>query len=125
MMENPLAVRAFLSVEAAAFVGASLIHRGILVEGLRHQQAGTAEAVIAVALLLGLALTWAPPPWALRAAIAAQAFALLGVLVGLFTIAIGVGPRTAPDLAYHAGILVVLAVGLVVMWRRRAVTTAS
>ena len=124
-MRNLGAARVFLSVETAAFVAASLIHRGILVEGLRHQQAGTAEAVIAIVLALGLALTLGPAPWPIRAVIAAQAFALLGVLVGLFTIAIGVGPRMVPDLAYHAVILVVLIMGLIVMWRCRAVTPTS
>jgi hypothetical protein len=48
----------------------------------------------------------------LRATIGAQAFAVLGVLVGLFTIAVGVGPRTVPDVAYHLGILAVLVAGL-------------
>lgn len=124
-MGNLRMVRVFLFAEAAAFVAASLIHRGVLVQGLRHQQAGNAEAVIAVVLALGLALTWAAPPWAVRAAIGAQAFALLGVLVGLFTIAVGVGPQTVPDLAYHAGILVVLVVGLGMMWRRRTLTAGA
>jgi hypothetical protein len=38
-------------------------------------------------------------------------------LVGLFTIAIGVGPRTIPDVAYHVGIVVVLIWGLSVAAR--------
>ncbi|MFN2556638.1 MAG: hypothetical protein ABR592_07155 [Nitriliruptorales bacterium] len=40
--------------------------------------------------------------------IAAQGFALLGTLVGVFTIVVGVGPRTAPDIVYHFVILAVL-----------------
>jgi hypothetical protein len=43
----------------------------------------------------------------------AQGFALLGTLVGVFTIAIGVGPRTVPDVAYHVLIVIVLISGLV------------
>jgi hypothetical protein len=34
-------------------------------------------------------------------------------------VAIGVGPRTAPDVAYHAGILGLLAAGLALTARRR------
>jgi hypothetical protein len=34
--------------------------------------------------------------------------------------AVGVGPRTVPDVVYHAGILVVLAMGLRVTARWRA-----
>jgi hypothetical protein len=49
--------------------------------------------------------------------VGAQAFATLGVLVGLFTTAVGVGPRTAPDVAYHVAILAVLAVGLAIALR--------
>ena len=63
-------------------------------------------------LLAGLGLTWSRPPWPRRAAVGAQALAALGVLVGLFTIAVGVGPRTVPDVAYHLGILAVLIGGL-------------
>lgn len=105
-------VRAFILFEAITFVAAALIHFGMLFDAYRHREAGTAESVIAGVLLVGLGLTWARPPWRRRAAIGAQAFAILGVLVGLFTIAVGVGPRTALDITYHVAILVVLVVGL-------------
>lgn len=108
-------IRAFVLFEAATFVAAALIHFGTLLEGYGHRKAGTAETVIAVVLFAGLLLTWSR--WARRAAVGAQAFAILGVLVGLFTIAVGVGPRTAPDLAYHVGILAVLGVGLAIAVR--------
>ena len=39
--------------------------------------------------------------------------ALLGTLVGVFTIIIGIGPRTKPDIAYHVAIVAVLIWGLV------------
>ena len=48
------------------------------------------------------------------------AVALLGTLVGLFTIAIGIGPQTVPDVAYHLVLLAALAAGLVVAVRCRA-----
>jgi hypothetical protein len=48
-------------------------------------------------LLVGLAWTWIRPASARAAGLAAQGFALVGTLVGIFTIAVGVGPRTAPD----------------------------
>jgi hypothetical protein len=51
--------------------------------------------------------------------VAVQGFALLGTLVGILTIAIGVGPRTAPDVIYHAGIVAVLAYGIVVARRAK------
>jgi hypothetical protein len=104
-------LRALLLFEAATFIAAASIHFGALLEGYRHQEAGTAETVIALVLLAGLALTWTRSG-ARRAAIGAQALAILGVLVGLFTIAIGIGPRTVLDITYHAGILAVLIAGL-------------
>jgi hypothetical protein len=110
-------LRLLLLFEASTFVAAAAVHFGALLEGYRHRQAGTAETVIAVVLLAALALTLAPSPWPRRAAVGGQAFAILGVLVGLFTIAVGVGPRTAPDIAYHVGILAVLVVGLAVALR--------
>jgi hypothetical protein len=44
-------------LEAAAFSVAAFIHFGVLVDGYRHQKAGTAESVIAVVLFVGLALS--------------------------------------------------------------------
>jgi hypothetical protein len=110
-------LRCLVLFEALTFVAAAVIHFGGLVEGYSHQRAGTAETVIAAVLLAGLALSWAPSPGLRIAAGAAQAVAILGVLVGLFTIAIGVGPRTAPDIAYHVGILAVLMLGLLLALR--------
>jgi hypothetical protein len=110
--------RVFLAVQAAIFVAAASIHFGLTLSGYQHQAAGTAETIIAVVLVLGLVLTWAR--FARWAAIAAQIFGVVGVLVGLFTIAIGVGPRTAFDLVLHGLMLVALVTGLVVTARRAA-----
>lgn len=109
-------IRTFLLVEAAAFLAASLAHSGVVVEGYEHQQARIAEGVIALVLIVGLALSWIHSAWTREVGLAAQGFALSGTLVGVFTIAVGVGPRTAPDIAYHIGIVAVLIWGLAVAW---------
>jgi multisubunit Na+/H+ antiporter MnhB subunit len=54
-----------------------------------------------------------------RTGLAAQAFALLGTAVGLFTIAVGIGPRTSLDLALHSGMIVLLVTGLMLASRQR------
>jgi hypothetical protein len=113
-------IRTFLLVEAANFIIASLIQSGRLISGYEHPQARIAEGVIALVLLTGLALTWIRPASLRRAGLAAQGFALLGTLVGVFTIIIGVGPRTTPDIAYHIGIVLILIWGLWVAARRRS-----
>jgi hypothetical protein len=112
-------VRLFLSVEAAAFGFAALIHSGTLVSGYQHSRAATAETVIAVVLLAGWAVTLASPHLSRLAGLAAQAFALLGTCVGIVMIAIGVGPQSALDVVLHAGFVTMLVAGLLVVARRR------
>lgn len=112
-------LRILLAGEAATFILAALFHSGLLIAGYEHGEARIAESVIAIVLLVGLAATWLWPERASRAATIAQAFALLGTLVGLFTIAVGVGPRTVPDIVYHIGIVLVLAWGLRLAMRGR------
>ena len=114
-------IRLFLLVEGASFASAALVHFGVLFEGTRHRKAGIAESVIAAVLLAGLALTWLRRAWTRSVGIAVQAFALLGTLVGVFTIAIGIGPRTNADVAYHVAVVAVLVCGLVVSARRAPV----
>jgi hypothetical protein len=41
------------------------------------------------------------------------------MLVGAFTIAIGVGPRTVPDIVFHVVMIGVLVWGLVTAWSTR------
>jgi hypothetical protein len=110
-------IRLFMLVEGASFLVASLIHAGLLIAGYEHVAASTAEGVIAAVLIAGLLLSFIPRAWTRWIGLVAQGFALLGTLVGLFTIAVGIGPQTVPDLVYHATILVVLAWGLVVAAR--------
>lgn len=70
--------------------------------------------------LAALAITGSRPARTRAAGLAGQGFALLGTMVGLFTIAIGVGPRTMPDVAYHLAIVAILVWGLLVAKRARA-----
>ena len=106
-------VRLFLILEALGFALAALVHAGVLVEGYQHREATIAESVISAALAVGLAASLAAPGWALGIALGVQAFALLGTGVGLFTIAIGIGPQSAFDLVLHAGFVALLVAGLI------------
>jgi hypothetical protein len=113
-------IRLFMLLEAAGFSAASLVHSGLVITGYEHPEARTAEGVIAVVLFIGLLLSFVNQTWTRLIGLAAQGFALLGTLVGLFTIAIGIGPRSVPDLVFHAGIILVLVWGLIVTFRARS-----
>jgi hypothetical protein len=113
-------MRLFLLIEAVSFAAASLFHFGVLVTGYEHPGARIPEAVIAAVLFAGLLVSLIRAGWTRWAALVAQGFALLGTMVGLFVIAIGVGPRTPPDLAFHAFFVVTLVWGLIVAWRSRS-----
>jgi hypothetical protein len=113
VIEHIRAFRLLLLFEAVTFVAAVSIHFGAFLDGYTHHKAGTAETVIAIVLLAGCALTWGGSSRARAAVIGAQAFGAFGVCVGLFTIAVGVGPRTLLDVVYHLAILATLAAGVV------------
>ena len=110
----------FLLVEGTSFSVAGLVHGGVLLNGYQDQPASIAESTIAVALLVGFALTQSWPSRTRVIGLAAQTFALLGTLLGAFVIAIGIGPRTLPDIAFHASMLALLTFGLVVSARAPA-----
>jgi hypothetical protein len=114
-------VRSFLSLEASVFGAAALIHAGVLVSGYEHAKARTAETVIVLALVAGLVATIMAPRSSRGIGLAAQSFALAGTLVGLLTIAVGVGPRTALDLTLHAAMVALLVSGLLLVARRRPI----
>jgi hypothetical protein len=118
-------IRLLLLFEAAAFVAAASVHFGVVIAGYEHHKAAVAESVIAAVLIIGVALASLGRTWTRRAGLTAQAFALLGTLIGAFTIAIGVGPRTMPDVAYHFAIVAVLIWGLVVAIRAIAYDARS
>jgi hypothetical protein len=114
-------IRLFLLGEAAAFVAAALVHAGVLPLGYEHEGAYVPEGIIGAVLLAGFALTWALPVRMPAIGIAAQGFALMGSLIGLYVGLIGVGPHTVPDFVFHAGIVLALLSGLVVATRQAQV----
>ena len=116
-MTTQQTVRAFLLIEAVAFLVAGAIHSGMFVATDTHYQAATAESIIGVALLVSFGLTWVWSAQARLIGLLAQAFAAIGTMVGLFTIAVGVGPRSVGDIAFHLAVLAVLGWGIVVTAR--------
>jgi hypothetical protein len=115
-----MSTRLLLAMEAAVFDLAAMIHAGVLMHGYEHARARNAEAIIGAVLLVGLLLTAIVPARLRPIALLVQVFALVGTLVGLFTIAIGVGPRSVLDVTLHATMVTLLAYGLL-MTRRRMV----
>ncbi len=110
-------IQYFLLFEAATFVAASLVHAGFIIAGYEHWKARIAESVIAIVLFVAAAWIWVRPLSARIAGLAGQGFALFVTVVGIFTIVVGVGPRTVPDVVYHAAIVAVLSWGLLVAKR--------
>ena len=110
-------VRGFLLLQIAIFLVLASIHFGLPIDGYRHRDAGATESLIAAVLVAGLLVTWTPPPWSHRAAIAAQSVGTLGVLVGLVTIGLGIGSQTVLDLTLNAVLLLTLIAGLAITKR--------
>ena len=118
-------IRGFLLLQIVIFLSMITIHFGLLIGGYSHRGAGAAESVITAILVAGLLLTWMPPLWSRRAASAAQSIGILGVLLGLFTIALGIGPRTILDLAVNGVLLLALIAGLAfTRWKRLRIQRA-
>jgi hypothetical protein len=116
--------RSLLILQVVVFAGAALMHAGILLYGHQHNAARNAESIIALVLLVGLVSTILAPESSRAIALGIQAFALLGTIVGLFTIAVGIGPRTTIDLMLHGGMIVLLVTGLIVVGRQRFVSAS-
>ena len=105
-------IQRFMIAEAACFVIAACLHSGVPIPGYEHARARAAESVLATVLIAGLILSWLHPQRTRMIGIAAQSFALLGTLIGAFTIIVGVGPRTMPDIVYHVCLLALLGWGV-------------
>jgi len=110
-----MALGVLIAVAAVSFAMASVIHAGTVIPlGVTTVSdpfpgAVIPEAVIAVVVAAGAVAVFTRRPAARGAAVMATLFALLGTAYGL-TVTLG-SARTG-DIAYHVGILVVLAVTL-------------
>ena len=102
-------------IDTVLFIVAALVHSGKLIAGYKHSKARIAESVIAIVLFSGLVIGFIYPASSNAAGLTVQAFALLGTLVGLFTMLIGVGPRSVPDYIFHITIIILLVFGLIIM----------
>src|ERR1700694_3358071 len=111
-------IRSWLLLQIAMLLSMVSMHFDLLLGRSPPAPAGTAELLLAAVLVAGLLLTWTPRPWSRRSATAVQSFGILGVLVGLSTIAIGIGPRTMLDLTLNAALLLTLIVGLAITLRK-------
>lgn len=113
-MNERAAMRTLLLVEATTFLIASLAHSGLLMTGYEHYQASIVEAVLALVLYAAAAMSWIKPAWTRNDALATQGIALLGTLIGGFTLFAGTGPSTGADIVYYLAIVVLLVWGLAV-----------
>lgn len=115
-------------LEAATFGVAAALHLDariplglVTVHGERVGQAAVAELVMAGVLVFGAAVVLARPADARQLACVVTGFAIFGVIVGLLTIAFGIGPRTIPDLVYDIAIMAVLLISFAVLMNRRRI----
>lgn len=107
-------------VEAIAFLIASVIHSGAVIDVSVDPGANVAEGIIGAVLLVGAVATTVRPGWTRVVGVLAQGFGLLGSLIGLFLATRGLGPNTVPDLVFHVTIVAMLAVGMVAAFRATA-----
>ncbi len=106
-------IHLLLITEIIIFLLASLTHRGVIIHGYEHSRAWIAEGIICLVLLTGLIFTLFSPGGLKTISLAVQGFALFGTFVGIFTITIGIGPRTIPDYILHAVLVILLVWGII------------
>jgi hypothetical protein len=103
--------------EAVTFLLAALLHLGIPV-GLSEPRiipAAIVEGLCGLFLAVSTYAVFARTTWAWGAALAANLFAIAGVLLGIAALALGAGPSTEGNTIYHRVILGVLIVVLVLL----------
>lgn len=104
------------AVEGVLFLLAALTHTGVRVlpfDEPRIIPAVIVEGLCGIFLVGAAASVFARATWAWLALVAAHTFALLGVLLGIWTIAMGFGPHSALNDAFHRVMVVVLAAALI------------
>lgn len=118
-MDSIAAMRVLVILEAAIFLLAALLHLGysiplgftllaeprIIPAAIVEGSSGLLFLVSAIALLSSL-------DWAWLAALVAHVYALAGVLLGIFALAMGFGPRTLTNDVYHMVMLLLITPGL-------------
>ncbi len=105
-------IRLFLIIETLLFLAASALHFGLFSKGHEHSKARIAELVIGLVLLAGFVFTFLQPANQIQIARIVQGFALFGTVVGIFTIIVGIGPRSVIDYLLHACMVTLLVWGL-------------
>jgi hypothetical protein len=117
----PKLIGGLMLAEAITFAIASVLHVGVLET---FTGAAIPEAIIAVVLAAGAISVIRQMTGSWWAALATTLFALLGVIIGLSVIIGGRVSRPA-DLAYHAGIFVVLLITIGLLLRFRSPSLAA
>lgn len=114
MFNGRRGIAALMAVQAASLAVTSALHLSG-VDGRDSTGAGVAEAVICV-ILLGGAIAYRRAPSGRSAALAATGFAIAGFCYGL---SITAGGDELPDLVYHATVLPLLLVTMILIVRAK------
>jgi hypothetical protein len=116
------AVGVLLAAEGTAFLLGAITHLGVgiplgfgVLREPRIVDATVVEGLSALLLATAACVVLIHRGWAWLAATAAHGFAIVGVLVGIFALAAGLGPTTTANTIYHRTILLVLVVGLALL----------
>jgi hypothetical protein len=116
------AAAGLMLVEAATFLLASALHRGVqiplsfttLVEPMIGP-AAIVETTCGLALFIAAITVLAGSRWGWLATVGAHLLSAGGVVLGIVALNAGRGPRTASNDAYHLAILTALVIGLVLL----------
>jgi len=103
---------------AALFVFGALHHAGVRIGPLHEPvivPASIVEIICALALVWGAVAVLRQSPKAWRAALLGNLVAILGVAIGMVSLAVGAGPRTASNDLYHRIMLALAAASLLVL----------
>lgn len=105
-------ISVLMVVEAITFLLAALLHLGVQFPlGFSEPRiipAAIVEGLCAIFLAVSAYAVFARKTWAWWVAIAAHAFAVAGVLLGITALALGLAPSTVANTIYHRVILAVL-----------------
>jgi hypothetical protein len=107
----------YLLVEVLLFAFAALAHGGVIMQGHENTRAAAMEPALAVILGGGVIMSFVSPAQTRVVALITQGLALVGVVAGIFMVAMGLEPRTLANLVVLAIMLITVTLGLIVAKR--------